>query len=241
MSRRKAPIALMSAVPFEASLLLKKLAGKKKPSGGITTGKLGSLNLAYMSSGPGMANAASAATLLIERYAPSALVVFGIGGAFHGSGLSICDVAAAESESFSELGALTTEGFRNAEEIGLATFKKGSKKYYQTFMMDKRLLRLSAAHVSSRGPFLTVSTVTGSLKEAGRILKKNPGAICENMEGAAAALVCARYGVPVLEIRGISNMVENRDLKKWEKDPAARNCQAALLEILKQLSENSRS
>ena len=144
-------------------------------------------------------------------------------------------MAAAESETFAELGAITPEGFRSAEEIGLSTLTMGSRKYYQTFPMDQKMLRLSASHVSSTGPFITVSTVTGSLSTADNILKKNAGALCENMEGASAALVCARYGLPVLEIRGISNMVEDRETEKWEKDVAAGNCQAALVEILKNL------
>jgi futalosine hydrolase len=235
MSRKKTPIALLSAVPFEAKKILASLSDTNHPAQGITTGNLDSLNLVHVSSGPGTANAASAATLLIERYSPSALVVFGIGGAFHNSGLSVGDVAAAESETFAELGAITPEGFRRAEEIGLSTLTRGSRKYYETFRMDPKLLRLSAAHVSSTGPFLTVSTVTGSLKEARKIIQRHAGALCENMEGAAVALVCARYGLPMLEVRGISNMVEDRDVRKWKKDDAARNCQAALVEVLKLL------
>jgi futalosine hydrolase len=235
MSGRKAPIALISAVPFEARTILRRLSGTGKLPGGITTGSLGPLDVVHMSSGPGMANAASAATLMMERYSPRAMVVFGIGGAFHGSGLSLGDVAAAKSETFAELGAITPGGFMRAEDIGLSTLTRGSRKYYQTLTMDPGLLRLSASHVSSTGPFLTVSTVTGSRTEAGKLLQRHPGALCENMAGARAALVCARYSVPMLEIRGISNMVEDRNTRKWEKGPAAGSCQAALVEILKDL------
>ena len=37
------------------------------------------------------------------------------------------------------------------------------------------------------------------------------GRVAESMEGAAAAHICALYGVPFLEIAGISNMVADRD------------------------------
>ncbi|MQA92922.1 MAG: hypothetical protein GEU90_22310, partial [Gemmatimonas sp.] len=40
-------------------------------------------------------------------------------------------------------------------------------------------------------------------------------ALCETMEGAAYAHVAAFYGVPFAEIRGISNLVEDRDTSRW--------------------------
>lgn len=222
----------MSAVPFEAKSLMRKLTDRYKLSKEITQGRIGTLNVVHMSSGPGMANAASAATVLIERHSPSALVVFGIGGAFHGSGLSVGDVAAAESETFAEFGAITPKGFVRASEIELSTLTRGSRKYFETFRMDRKLLSLASPHVSSTGPFLTVSTVTGSSREAQNILKRHSGALCENMEGAAAALVCSRYSLPILEIRGISNMVEDRNTDNWDKNTAAANCQKALIDLL---------
>ncbi|HEX7239102.1 MAG TPA: hypothetical protein VF263_02460, partial [Longimicrobiaceae bacterium] len=39
--------------------------------------------------------------------------------------------------------------------------------------------------------------------------------LCEGMEGAALAHVCALYGVPFLELRAVSNAVEDRDLSRW--------------------------
>jgi futalosine hydrolase len=40
------------------------------------------------------------------------------------------------------------------------------------------------------------------------------------MEGAAAAHVCALYGVPFLEVRGISNLVGDRDRQSWQVEEA---------------------
>jgi len=36
------------------------------------------------------------------------------------------------------------------------------------------------------------------------------------MEGAAAAHICALYKVPFMEIRGISNLVTDRDRGSWQ-------------------------
>jgi futalosine hydrolase len=66
-------------------------------------------------------------------------------------------------------------------------------------------------------------------------MERRFNAICENMEGAAAAHVCAMYGIPMVEIRGISNIAGNRDRKKWDLKLAAENCQRVVLEFLKKI------
>jgi futalosine hydrolase len=40
------------------------------------------------------------------------------------------------------------------------------------------------------------------------------------MEGAAVARVCKEFSLPCLEIRCISNMVEDRDQAKWQLQEA---------------------
>jgi futalosine hydrolase len=55
------------------------------------------------------------------------------------------------------------------------------------------------------------------------------------MEGAAIAHLCCLYRIPCVEMRGISNIVENRDTKKWDIRRASENCQLAVTEFLKVL------
>jgi futalosine hydrolase len=45
------------------------------------------------------------------------------------------------------------------------------------------------------------------------------------MEGAAAALVALQYGIDCLEVRGISNLVEDRDLSRWNIQLAVEQAQ----------------
>ena len=51
------------------------------------------------------------------------------------------------------------------------------------------------------------------------------------MEGAAIAQVCTIYKIPMLEIRGISNIVGERDKRKWNLGLASENCQKLLLKL----------
>jgi futalosine hydrolase len=49
------------------------------------------------------------------------------------------------------------------------------------------------------------------------------------MEGAAIAHIAHLHGVPVGEVRAISNLVTNRDTNTWQLKEAAAAAQEALL------------
>jgi futalosine hydrolase len=69
------------------------------------------------------------------------------------------------------------------------------------------------------GPVLTVSTVTGTeLRAATLTARLDP--VAEGMEGYAVGTAAAAFGVPVAEIRAISNQVGRRDRNTWNM-PAA--------------------
>jgi futalosine hydrolase len=44
--------------------------------------------------------------------------------------------------------------------------------------------------------------------------------------------VCALHDVPFLEVRGVSNLVEDRDRKKWQIAEAANAAQKVVLKLL---------
>ena len=53
------------------------------------------------------------------------------------------------------------------------------------------------------------------------------------MEGAALAHVAAIYEVPLLELRAVSNLVEDRDLSRWRIPEAAETAQEAVRAVVK--------
>lgn len=65
------------------------------------------------------------------------------------------------------------------------------------------------------GMFVTVAAATGTL-ERGTFLQRNWNGLCENMEGASLARVCREYGIPMVELRAVSNLVEDRDPSAWK-------------------------
>lgn len=241
-------IAILAAVPLETEIL-RNFWGPWKIStyGGVHLyrRKSAGMTIELLHSSVGKANAAAAATLL-ALHRPQALLVLGSGGALPGSNLQIGDLALASSETFGDEGVLTLQGFQDLEAMQLPLLTTSSPPLYNTCPVDldwqgralERLTPFAAAAGISllSGPFVTVSTCSGT-KAAGEILARRYGGICENMEGAAAALVCVRHGIPFCEVRGISNLVEDRDLKKWDLAGAAQIAQQALLALLSTNSE----
>jgi len=95
-------------------------------------------------------------------------------------------------------------------------------------------LALTAARRRCRwqaGPFVTVSTCSGSEARSSALAERWQG-LCETMEGAAVAQICAAFGVPFVGIRGISNLTGERDLSAWDLPRAVDAAQQAVRELL---------
>jgi futalosine hydrolase len=216
------------------------MTGGTKGEGICRAGRLAGKRVILAVSGIGKVNAAHAATRLIHEFSPAVIMNIGIGGAYPSSGLNIGDVAIAEKEIYGDDGVLLKDGFHGLDFIGLPLLKKGRKEYFNKFPLDGKLVNkvveLITHHSSlitvKKGTFLTLSSCTGTKKRAVE-LERRFGAICENMEGAAIAHICALYGIPLIEMRGISNIVEDRDRSAWNITLAAENCQKAALECIR--------
>ncbi len=236
--------AILAALPLETDLLRARLAPCEVRRCGRRDLLLGSLHgqrIALLHTGVGKSNAAAAATALLEHYRPAALILTGCAGAYPGSGLGVGDLALATEEIFGDEGCATGDGFLDMADLGFPLTRVGNQAFFNRFPLDEPLrLRVlpqvelaaqSAGRRLASGPFITVSSCSGTLRE-GRRLGERWGGLCENMEGAAVAQTCALYGVPLLEVRGISNMVEDRDLSRWDLRGAAQLAQTAVEHIL---------
>jgi futalosine hydrolase len=230
-------IALISSVPQEGKIIARQLEKQPQISGmPLHEGTKHGNDIIYVISGMGKTNAAHAATVLIEKFSPDIIILFGIGGAYPSSGLEVGDVAVAEKEIYGDEGFQRGNGFHGTKSIGIPLLKRGGNRYFNEFPLDRKLIRkaLQSSRLVTRtvsGTFVTVSTCTGT-KERAFVFEKRFGAICENMEGAAVAHICAIYAIPMIEIRGISNIVENRDKGKWNIGLAAEHCQKAIMNVL---------
>jgi len=235
-------LALLSSMAFESDQILSLLRNVRKTQTAgkiIYRGRCSGHDILLVTSGIGKVNAASSATAVIENYPVRAVINFGVGGAYPDAGLNIGDVAIASKEIYGDEGVFTAAGIKGMKEIGIPLVRIGKTKYFNEFPLDPPSIPFPKDEnnmniMIKTGNFITVSAVSGSQKRA-KDLGKRFGAVCENMEGAAIAQVCTLYELPMIELRGISNMAGVRDKRKWNLKIASENCQKLVLETIKKL------
>jgi futalosine hydrolase len=159
--------------------------------------------------GPALAAASTATALTTAALqgSPYGLVVStGIAGGFQPEA-PVGSLVVADEITAADLGAETAQGFLPVTELGFGTV---------THRPPKALVRdLVAATGARAGAVLTVSTVTGTAERAATLRSRHPRALAEAMEGFGVAEAAAAHGVPVLEIRAVSNPVGPRDRAAW--------------------------
>ncbi len=236
-------IALLAAVAEETVLIREALedsASETVNGMHLLNGRIHGQDVCLAHGGIGKAAAAAATISLLLACQADTLLLFGCGGAYPNSGLNIGDLALADSEIFGDEGVATRQGFENLAAMGLP-MRTEDQTFFNNWPTDPRLQERAQAALLGKcganhrklvkGAFVTVSTCTGTT--AGAIeIEARTGGICENMEGAAVALACRQLSVPILEIRGISNRVEDRDTGRWDLVCAMSAAQQAVMIML---------
>ena len=200
-------LLLCVATEFEGALLRERFGGTHS-------------SVAIVRTGVGPVNAAHAVTLFLANTGARSIVVCGVGGCYPASGLHVGDVVCAASERYGDLGATSPSGFLDMQALGFPVVESPTPLFNE--------LPMQLFPVERRVPFVTVSSCTGTDSAAREIEARTGGAV-ESMEGAAIAHVAHLHAVPVGEVRGISNIVTNRDTSTWQLKQAAEAAQKAVL------------
>ena len=135
---------------------------------------------------------------------PKRILNIGIAGAYPGSGLQIGDIVMGQSERYGDVGFGLPDapGFRHLGESEWGAF-------YRTPLTLAQFAEFPAPHL---GLGCTVNTCTGT-EAVGRLRETLFNASFETMEGAAVAQAGQTLGIPVCEIRAISNFASARDMR----------------------------
>ena len=147
------------------------------------------------------------------------VINFGIGGAFAGddrqNDAELLDICLAEKEYLGDYGVCFGERVEPFANPDIAAPSE--------FSLDPELTGKAAALLVDKGirlrkgNFVTVIGASGTAARGRQLCGRFDG-LCENMEGAAIARVCQMYSVPMIELRAISNLVEDRPGKPVESD-----------------------
>lgn len=180
-------------------------------------------DVCFLVTGIGLVETAHSLTVFFERQGHdiTGVINIGVAGAFPRAGVKILDLCLASSEVIGDMAICF--------EDRLTPLGSPELVLHQYFPCQGRLLDSfqewagKTSYPVRQGPFVSVNCVSATRKR-GEMLAATYEGISENMEGAAVARVCQSYGVDWLEIRCMSNMVEDRDTSNWRLSEAVAKC-----------------
>ena len=214
------------ATETEREAVLRSLPrAQRRRLGPYDASAAGAVTVLVSGVGPAPAAAAAATGLALDR--SDAVLSVGICGGFRGAA-AIGDVVVATDVVAADVGAFSPVGFLGLAELGWAE---------ESLPLPTALVHAAAARLRDAdlpvvtGPVLTVSSVTGTDDRA-QALAARHRAVAEAMEGRGVADVAVLHGVPVLEVRTVSNLVGRRDKAAWRFDLALTALSAAAAALL---------
>ena len=194
----------------------------------------GSRNVTFLQSGVGPVDATFALTRYLSlHYQISAVINFGVAGAYLHTGLGLLDMCVARREILADLGICFSDRIEPLAGEALEVCREFDLQN-ELLLETRKILEVENISVAG-GTFLTVNCVTGTAMRGDHLQRTNQ-AICENMEGAALARVCQGFGIDFLELRCVSNMVEDRNPSKWQLKEACMTAGFAVTKVVKGLS-----
>ncbi|WP_276353363.1 futalosine hydrolase [Cohnella caldifontis] len=207
-------VLVMTAVEAEREAVLRGLRGDSRfetALAGVGPAAAAARTSAALAGGTGFRGAAADGARTADSSAYGLVISAGIAGGFAGTA-PVGSLVAASEIVLADLGAETPDGFLSVDELGF-----GSARFPCDRERTERLHRawVSAGLQAGVGPILTVSTATGTAATAADRARRVPGAAAEGMEGGGVAAAAQVWGLPVMEIRAISNAVGPRDRSAW--------------------------
>ena len=224
---------MVAATSLELAPLRRALLGADTYPGPWDTlerGRLGELPVVLATTGIGKVNAAAGLMAAVLATRPRAVVQVGVGGAYLGSFLSNTMVVAASEELQLDLGLRRADGrWQGLEALGFAATPARDGRPARTNVVPTHAGLQAALRELVGVPllrFATLDAITADV-DLGAAMHSAYDVSIESMEGAAAAQVADRLGLPFAEVRSVSNLVGERDKRLWDLEGAVeRGCRA---------------
>lgn len=187
------------------------------------------LAVEFLELGVGKTSATHSVTLRLAQSPPDLVVLFGIGGAYRDHDLEGGELCLVTEDRLADEGVATQTGFLDLEELSLGT----NGPFEMNLQHTDRIASLLGIERLVRGA--TVSTCSGTQSRAEDIAAQS-GAQIESMEGAAVAFACQQAGVPLVQLRCISNFAGDREQGSWDIEGSTAILQAAVRRLAKGLA-----
>jgi futalosine hydrolase len=167
--------------------------------------------------GPVVAAANLGSYLACQGSMVDGVLNIGVAGAYSDSGLELLDICLAVQEVVGDFGICMQDEIQDFDPEVIQPNRPIAIKNDLSERIAGILQANSIPYKVTN--FVTVNCCSGTRKR-GDFLRKKFTAGCENMEGAGVAMVCNNFNIPCVELRCVSNTVEDRNPDTWLLDEA---------------------
>ncbi len=141
------------------------------------------------------------------------IINIGLAGSFNLENAALCTHWRVTREVYPEF-CLEAGGDVDVKSFHYAQWQTPEEGVWDEVILPELLqwnTRLRYCPLQGSTTSVTVAGVTCCQVRAARLYKAYGGPLLESMEGFSIAMACSRYGLPLLQIRTVSNLVGTRD------------------------------
>jgi len=221
-------LLIVSATSLEIKPLLAVLGRGRALRHHITRYRYKHFQVDILITGVGMVPTAAGTAMALGSYKYDAVINAGISGCFNRE-IPIGKVLNIISDCLPETGAEDGEHFLSIIDLKLLAedeFPFEGGKLLNNSVFESRLI--NGMLIASGA---TVNTVHGNISSIEAFLARHKVDV-ESMEGAAFIYTCKMFGVRHIQVRSVSNYIEDRDVSKWDIPLAVMNLNHFLLDLL---------
>jgi len=221
-------LLIISATPIEIKPLITRLGKGRALQHHVTRYRYKQYAIDVLITGVGMVPTAVFTSIVLGKYKYDAVFNVGICGSFNHD-IPLGTVLNITSDCLPETGAEDGEHFLSLIDLKLLDqdeFPFSGGKLINDSVFDSNLINslLIATGV-------TVNTVHGNANNIEAFLKRGHVDV-ESMEGAAFMFSCKLHKKRHIQIRSVSNYIEDRDVSKWNIQLAIQNVNQFILDLL---------
>ncbi len=221
-------ILIVSATSIEVDPLIKQLKNEKSINSAMSSYVYHNIEIDILITDVGMVSTAYwlGKTLSTNNY--EIAINIGIAGSFDKS-ITLGTVVNIVNDRFSELGAESGEYLLSL--IDLKLIEKSAFPFINCELINDTKINSERLNSIPKVKGITVNTIHGNSESIKKIRELfNP--VTESMEGAAFLYACLTEKIKCLQLRSISNYVEERNKKNWNIPLAIQNVNDFLINLL---------
>lgn len=221
-------LLIVSATSLEIKPLLSALGKGRILQNHVTRYRYKHFQIDILVTGVGMVPTAVLTSMVLAKYSYDAVINAGICGSFNRD-IPIGEVLNISTDCLPETGAEDGEHFLSIIDLKLLDqdeFPFTGGKLINDSVFDGNLINTLQLSTG-----VTVNTVHGNEQSITTFLARHKVDV-ESMEGAAFVYSCKLLKARFIQIRSVSNYIEDRDVSKWDIPLAVTNLNRFLLDLL---------